>query len=137
MLRRGVGIRGVFAALTMSLASLAPTPVMAQSQPAAQAQPAELFLFIYRPGPAWREGVPMRQQGLGPHAAYMQRLLDEGRLFAGGGFADDDGGMAIVRCASMEEAQTLIAADPAVTAGIFTGHIEHWRPRFRAGGPLP
>ena len=84
-----------------------------------------------------REGLPMRQQGLGPHAAYMQRLLDEGRLFAAGGFADDDGGMAIVRGGDMAEAQALIGADPAVISGIFVGAIEEWRPRFRVDGPLP
>lgn len=79
----------------------------------------------------------MRAQGLGPHAGYMQRLLDEGRLFAAGGFADDDGGMAIVRSASVAEAQALLDADPAVVSGVFTGQLEHWRPRFRTEAPLP
>jgi uncharacterized protein YciI len=125
--------------LSFALAG-APATAAAQEQPAPSAAttaPSELFLFIYRPGPAWREGVPMRQQGLGPHAAYMQRLLDARRLFAGGGFADDDGGMAIVTAANIEEARTLIAADPAVVSGVFIGEVEHWRPRFRAEGPLP
>jgi uncharacterized protein YciI len=126
-------------ALSLALAS-APATAAAQEQPtpgAATPAPSELFLFIYRPGPAWREGVPMRQQGLAPHAAYMQRLLDARRLFAGGGFADDDGGMAIVTAANIEEARTLLAADPAVVGGVFVAEIEHWRPRFRSDAPLP
>lgn len=124
--------------LALALLALAPAPqAMAQAAQGAHAEQSELFLLIYRPGPAWREGVPMRQQGLGPHAAYMQRLLDEERLFAAGGFADDDGGMAIVRGADLAEAQALISADPAVVSGIFVGHVEHWRPRFRTDAPLP
>jgi uncharacterized protein len=97
-----------------------------------------LFAVIYRPGPAWREGVPMRDQGLGPHARYMQELLDGGRLVAGGGFADDDGGMAILRAAGLEEARAILAADPAVTSGIFVGDLEEWRIRFhRDEAPRP
>jgi uncharacterized protein YciI len=79
----------------------------------------------------------MREQGLGRHAAYMQRLMDEGRLFAGGGYASDDGGMAIITAASIEEARAMLAADPAVVSGIFTAELRHWRPRFRTDEPLP
>lgn len=102
-----------------------------------RATAAELFLFQYSPGPAWRTGVPMRQQGLGPHAAYMQQLQDEGRLFAGGGYASDDGGMAIVVAADLDEARAILAADPAITSGIFVAELRHWQVRFRTEEPLP
>jgi uncharacterized protein YciI len=116
----------------------AASPAAAQERGDATASAAsELFVFIYRPGPAWREGAPFRQQGLGPHGAYMKQLFDAGRLFAGGGFADEDGGLAIVTAPSMEEARAILAADPAVTSGIFVGEVEHWRPRFRADRALP
>lgn len=108
----------------------------AQSQSTAQTPPRELFLFLYRPGPTWREGVPMREQGLAPHGAYMQQLLNQGRLVAGGGFTSDDGGMAIVRCADIDEARAILAADPAITSGIFTADLRHWRPRFYSDEPL-
>ncbi|MGQ0531531.1 MAG: YciI family protein [Caulobacteraceae bacterium] len=101
--------------------------------PAAQ----QLFLFQYSRGPAWREGVPMREQGLGPHGAYMRQLMNEGRLFAGGGYASDDGGMAIVTAASIEEARAILAGDPAIVSGIFVAELRHWTPRFRTGDPLP
>jgi uncharacterized protein YciI len=106
----------------------APAPLLSAGDVAAAK--GSLFAIIYRPGPAWREGVAMRDQGLGPHARYMQELLDGGRLVAGGGFADDDGGMAIVRAAGLEAAKAILAADPAVTSGIFVGEIEEWRIRF-------
>jgi uncharacterized protein YciI len=97
----------------------------------------QLFLFQYAPGPAWRAGVPMREQGLGPHAAYMGQLQSEGRLFAGGGYASDDGGMAIVMAASEDQARAMLAADPAIVSGIFVAQLRHWRPRFRIETPLP
>lgn len=105
----------------------------AQPQPSAQ----QIYLFQYSRGPAWREGVPMRQQGLGPHAAYMQQLQNEGRLFAGGGYASDDGGMAIVTAANIEEARAMLAADPAITSGIFVAELRHWQVRFRSDQSLP
>jgi uncharacterized protein YciI len=108
----------------------------AQQPSAAQTPARELFLFQYSPGPAWREGVPMREQGLGPHGAYMQQLLNEGRLFAGGGYTSDDGGMAIVIAANLDEARAILAADPAITSGIFTADLRHWRPRFYSNDPL-
>lgn len=103
----------------------------------AQPQTQRLYLFQYAPGPAWRDGVPMREQGLGPHAAYMQQLHNEGRLFAGGGYASDDGGMAIVVAPDDETARAILAADPAIIAGIFVAELRHWRVRFRNDEPLP
>lgn len=120
-----------FVALALIFAPACAT--QARDAPAAQ----QLFLFQYAPGPAWRDGMPMREQGLAPHGAYMQRLQNEGRLFAGGGYASDDGGMAIVTAANIEEARAMLASDPAITSGIFVAELRHWRPRFRTGAPLP
>jgi uncharacterized protein YciI len=101
------------------------------------ARTGELFLFIYAPGPAWKDGVPLSRQGLAPHGAYMQELLSQGRLHADGGFVSDRGGMAIVIARDIGEAQAMLAADPAITSGIFSATLEHWRPRFRMDEPLP
>jgi len=127
------------AAMVAVALSVAPACATAQTgtAPAEATAARQLFLFQYSPGPAWRAGVPMRQQGLGPHAAYMQRLQDEGRLFAGGGYTSDDGGMAIVTAADMDEARAILAADPAIVSGIFVAELRHWVPRFRVDEPLP
>lgn len=122
-----------FALVLSAACASAQTPVEAPAAASSQ----QLYLFQYSTGPAWREGVPMREQGLGPHAAYMQQLQNEGRLFAGGGYASDDGGMAIVTAASAEEASAILAADPAITSGIFVAELRHWRVRFRTDEPLP
>jgi uncharacterized protein len=124
------------AMLAMALMA-APACVHAQTPPAAAAASQQLFLFQYSRGPAWRDGVPMRQQGLGPHGAYMRQLQEEGRLFAGGGYSSDDGGMAIIMCADINEAREMLAADPAITSGIFVAELRQWTPRFRTDDPLP
>jgi uncharacterized protein YciI len=87
------------------------------------------YLFIYRPGPSWKPGVPMARQDMRPHGAYMARLDAEGRILAAGGFPDQ-GGMAIVRAAGLEEAQRMLAADPAIESGLFLADLKAWTPRF-------
>jgi uncharacterized protein len=134
MLCTAIAAFGLFVAAVTSGVTAAEEPTTPATR---SSEGANLFVFIYRPGPAWRAGVPMKQQGLGPHGAYMQSLLDGGHLFAAGGFSDDDGGMAIITAADLDEARKLLSADPAVSSGIFVGDVEAWRPRFRAGGALP
>ncbi len=132
MVSRLVGM--IFVAAMLAVAPACATGARAQAEAAAVQQ---IFLFQYSRGPAWREGVPMREQGLGPHAAYMRQLQTEGRLFAGGGYASDDGGMAIVSAVNIDEARAILAADPAITSGIFVAELREWRPRFRVETPLP
>jgi uncharacterized protein len=122
----------IHAALLAIALVAAPACAYAQTPPAEAAATQQLFLFQYSPGPAWRAGVPMREQGLAPHGAYMRQLQEQGRLFAGGGYSSDDGGMAIVMCADIDEARAILAAD-----GIFVAELRHWQPRFRTDEPLP
>lgn len=130
--RRALALMAVTGSFALSAGCASAQPQVAAPQAAQQ-----LFVFQYARGPVWREGVPMREQGLGPHAAYIQQLQTEGRLFAGGGYASDDGGMAIVTAANIEEARALLAADPAITSGIFVAEVRHWRVRFRNEEPRP
>ena len=129
--------------LLSGLIAVQPNPASAL-QPTSSATPAatvqgasNLFVVIYRPGPAWQAGRPMSEQGLLPHGRYYRGLLDDGRLFAGGGFTGSDGGMAILRVADIDAARAIVAADPAVTSGIFVAELEQWRPRFQVTEPLP
>ena len=126
---------GMLAAISFGLAATGTAPEGAPTT-AAAATRIGLFVFIYRPGPAWRQGQPMHRQALAPHAAYHRQLFEQGRTFAAGGFLDD-GGMAIVRAADIDEARALLASDPAITSGVFVGTVEQWRPRFRSNEPLP
>jgi uncharacterized protein YciI len=114
---------------------LGASPVPAQTEPA-PAAPRQLYLFLYRPGPALRAGVPMRRQDLRDHAAYHGRLPREGRSFAGGGYVGEDGGLAIVRAATLEDARAMLAADPAIQSGVFVAELRQWAPRFHSEAPL-
>ncbi len=114
-----------------------PLPLAAQQPASPAATPArQLFLFLFRPGPAWRQGVPMRQQNLREHGAYHSGLVQEGRSVAGGGYVGEEGGMAIVRAADLAEAQAMLAADPAIRNGVFVAELRQWAPRFHSDRPL-
>jgi len=110
------------------------------SSPAVDAQaPSALQVYVitYKPGPAWLAGVPMNRQALGPHAAYWTRLAREGRAIGAGPFTDMDGGIAMINAADRAEAEAIVAADPAVTSGVFVGEVHGWSPRIRGAGELP
>lgn len=96
----------------------------------AVAADAPLYLFLYKPGPAWKAGLPIERQALKPHAVYIQRLLADGKLVGGGPTLDVEGGMAIVRAASADEARAMLAADPAITAGVFVAEVRTWLPVY-------
>lgn len=93
-------------------------------------QSPRFYVVLYQAGPAWKAGLPMAEQDLRPHGLYYKELLSQGRVVGGGRFEALDGGMAILRAASLEEAQGILAADPAVTSGVFTADLRVWTPRF-------
>lgn len=119
----------------LKLAALALATGMLIAQPAHAAADAPLFAVIYRPGPAWKPGLPMAQQDLRAHGGYIARLAAEGRVVAGGGWVGVDGGMAVLRCADAEEAARLLA-DPAITSGVFQADLRRWSPRFGVDADL-
>jgi uncharacterized protein YciI len=96
-----------------------------------------VFVITYKPGPAWQPGVAMNRQALGPHAAYWARLARAGCAIGAGPFLDADGGMALITAASADEARAVIAADPAVTSGVFVVEFHQWSPRLRGPDELP
>ena len=126
--------------MLLTAALLLMTPASAQTAPAdlpgTSAETKTLFIVSYRPGPKWVAGKPNSQQALGPHAAYIKRLLDEGVLFAGGPYGDNEGGMAIFWATDMDRAKAVVAADPAVTHGVFVAELRGWTPLFDSKRPL-
>ena len=112
------------------LAALLAAPALADpAQPlAAAAGAADTYLVVYSRGPAWLEGKPMREQpGLREHFAYYLDLHGRGRLVAGGGFGDGEGGAAVFTADSDEAAEAFIAADPAVKSGAFRPELRRWK----------
>ena len=95
--------------------------------------PAKFFVLIYSPGPAWKTGVPMKDQGLGPHLAYMKQLRDAHTLFVAGPLIETNGGLILLKAKSLDEAKDIMAHDPAIVGGIFTGQAQSWRDAVDAG----
>src|SRR5579859_7210548 len=89
------------------------------------------YAFIYAAGPQWIVGRPVTEQSLNAHRAYIGKLYAEGRVLCGGPFLDDGGGgFAVVRANGREEAAALLADDPAIKGGIFTGAVRRWHAVF-------
>lgn len=124
----------ILLALLVSLAAPVP-PAAAQgdaAQPAGQpatttpaAQP--LFALILAPGPAWKPGRPFAEQGLRPHFDYWMTLFRAGTI-ASAGPVGTDGGLVLLRAANQAAADAILAADPAIVAGIFTGTVRPYTP---------
>jgi uncharacterized protein YciI len=78
-----------------------------------------LFLVFRGPGPSWVPGKPTRQQSLwDEHAAFMDRLFDQGRVVLGGPYADFSRNLVVVEAKDREEATDLFRRDPWNEAGI-------------------
>ena len=129
MRRLQVGILAALMAMTIEGRAMA-SPVAAQDEVA----PLTVFAITYRPGPQWRPGAPMREQGLLDHFYYVKSLDDAGRVGVAGPLGED-GGLILLRAESQAEAEAVMQADPAVTAGLFVGEVRPFVPRF-AGSPL-
>lgn len=70
------------------------------------------------------------------HRAYLTQLLDAGQLAYAGPFEDGSGALIVYECATREEAEALIAADPFAAAGVFHRHtLKVWKQVFALPTP--
>lgn len=62
------------------------------------------------------------------HMANMDRLIEEGKLLVAGPFGDDTEyrGIFIMDCENVEEAEALVASDPAIIAGRLRAECHPW-----------
>jgi len=89
----GMSLAVVFGALAVTVlaAETAPGDALVTSS---ATRPT--YLVVYRRGPSWAEGKPMReQQSMREHFRYYMELHRKGLLIAGGGFTDESGGAAV------------------------------------------
>lgn len=86
------------------------------------------------PGPAWRPGQPVWEQGraVQAHLAYMRDRYDDGTLLVGGPLRSGMAGMALLEVPDLDVAQALAAADPAVAADVLTYELVELLPYFDA-----
>lgn len=96
------------------------------SAPGAENQ--RYFFFQHVPGPGWDHDKPVFQQDWEAHLAYMRELTASGHLVLGGPFKDDSGAFGILLADSLEHAQQLTAADPAVSEELVRVEVRPWHP---------
>lgn len=112
--------------------STAPAPTPAAATPAAD---RKLFALILRPGSAWKPGRPFAEQGLRPHFDYWMGLFRAGRIATAGPLGSD-GGLVLLLAPSLEQAEAMMRADPAIEARIFTGEVRSYAPPMVDSGAL-
>ncbi len=74
--------------------------------------PLRSSMFLVKLGP-----FSVAEDLLARHLQYLATLRSDGRLAMAGSFLDGDDGLIVLKAASSEEAQGLIARDPLVRAG--------------------
>jgi uncharacterized protein YciI len=124
---------------THLLACLMALNMLAGSVMAADAAPApSLFVVLYKQGPAWKEGVPMREQeAIIPHFRYMKKLFEAGTILEAGPTLDEPGGLVILKARDLDAAKAIMAADPSVTLHMFVGEVHSWSDHFHSPAALP
>ena len=125
------GVVGVSFAVTLGV--LAVSALAADTKPsdalASLITTRPTYLVVYRHGPSWVDGKPMREQpSMREHFQYYLGLHRKGLLIAGGGFTDESGGAAVFEAADDAAAGEIVAADPAVTSKVFRFELQRWKP---------
>lgn len=119
-------------AVTIAVAGLAVHARAAGSSPGHALAPLSAarntYLVVYRRGPGWVEGKPMREQPkLLEHFSYYIELHRKGVLLGAGGFTDESGGAAVFEAESDAAANQIINEDPAVTSQVFAFELQRWK----------
>ena len=90
------------------------------------ARPMKTYLVVLKAGPAWQPGKPVTEQPLEGHGPYMLGLYKKGVMKFAGPFLDGTGGAYVFEAASEEEADAIVAADPAVISKVFAPERRPW-----------
>ncbi|MFW6153171.1 MAG: YciI family protein [Halobacteriota archaeon] len=90
-----------------------------------------VYLAILTRGPNWTAERTEEVTALGQaHLANIRRLADAGHLLLAGPAEDPDGvyaGFFVLDAGSLDEAEALVATDPAADAGRFAIEVIPWK----------
>lgn len=100
--------------------------VASSSAPAAEVAKKKTYLVVFKPGPAWLPGRPVTEQPIKEHGPYMLGLYKQGIMKFAGPFSDGSGGAYVFEAASDQEADAIVAADPAVIDKVFVPERYPW-----------
>ena len=88
-------------------------------------------LVLRRSGPEWDPAKPMEEQsGWDEHAAFMDRLVDDGFIVLGGPLVDEVRVVHAVEAESEQEIRATLARDPWSETHLRIDAIEPWTIRL-------
>lgn len=61
------------------------------------------------------------------HIKYLEKYIEEGKIYAKGPFTDHSGGLVIYKVSSLEEARQIADNDPAILHKSRTYELKEWR----------
>ncbi len=86
---------------------------------------------LTRSGPDWRPGAALEEQsGWEQHAAFMDRLVDDGTVLLGGPLVDELRVVLVVEAASADEVRSVLAGDPWAGSHLVLTEVEPWTLRL-------
>lgn len=88
----------------------------------------KLFALSFAPGPSWKAGLPMKEQGLHAHLEYIRQAGESVSVIVAGPYADGSGGLALLSAESEKAAAAFVESDPAVVAGIMICKVDRMIP---------
>lgn len=91
-----------------------------------------MFLVVLRrSGPQWDPSKPLEEQtGWPEHAAFMDRLVDDGFIVLGGPLADEVRTAHVVDAESEDAIRATFARDPWSETHLFVDSIDAWTIRL-------
>jgi uncharacterized protein YciI len=91
------------------------------------------FVVLRRTGPNWDPAQPLESQiGWDAHAAYMDRLVNDGRVLLGGPLQDEERVVLAMEAESEQDVRTVLAGDPWSGTHLVVESVERWTLRLRA-----
>ena len=81
---------------------------------------------MYSPGPNWSDDTAKQQEIVKQHAAYQDGQFNGHSMLLGGPFIDRPGGLAVFQVKTKIQLDSILAADPAIIAGLYTVTIYPW-----------
>jgi hypothetical protein len=93
------------------------------------------FVVVRRSGPAWEASKALEQQsGWTEHAAYMDRLVDDGIIVLGGPLEDEHRVVLVIEASSEDEVRAVLGGDPWSGSHLVVESVERWTIRLDGRG---
>jgi uncharacterized protein YciI len=89
------------------------------------------FVLERRRGPEWDPSAPVEgQSGWDEHAAFMDRLVDDGFIVLGGPLSDEHRVILAIEAESEADVRAILARDPWSETHLVITSVERWTIRL-------